>query len=284
MLCATGRATLYHRPMEDAADRAAQSARELGRRLGTEHHDVLVVLGSGLSGTAEALGAGEDSVPLDTLAWFPPYTAGGHRARAWSIPYAGRRMLVLGGRPHLYEGLTPVDVVHPLRMGLAAGCHTVVLTAAAGGIRDDLVPGSVMVVDDQLNLTGRSPLVGPEFVDLVDAYAPRLRTLALAAPEPAAGVLAARPGVYAQLPGPQFETPAEIAMLRTLGADVVGMSMALETVAARQAGAQVLGLALVTNPAAAAGAAVEFEAVADVGTAAVPAVAAVVRHVVGSPA
>jgi purine-nucleoside phosphorylase len=282
MLGARGRTTLYHRAMEDAAERAAQSARELGRRLGIEHHDVLVVLGSGLSATAEALGAGEESVPLDTLAWFPPYTAGGHRARAWSIPCAGRRILVLGGRPHLYEDLAPTDVVHPLRMGLAAGCHTVVLTAAAGGIRDDLGPGTLMVVDDHLNLTGRSPLVGPDFVDMVDAYTPRLRTLALAAPEPATAVLAARPGTYAQLPGPQFETPAEIGMLRTVGADVVGMSMALETIAARQAGAQVLGLALVTNRAAAVGAAVEFESVADVGTAAVPAVAAVVRHVVGS--
>ena len=282
MLCASRRATLYHRPMEDAADRAAQSARELARRLGTEHHDVLVVLGSGLSGTAEALGAGEESVPLDTLACFPPYTAGGHRAQAWSIAHEGRRILVLGGRCHLYEGLTPAEVVHPLRTGIAAGCHTVILTAAAGGIRDDLVTGSVMVVEDHLNLTGRSPLIGPDFVDMADAYAPRLRALALSTPEPAASVLAARPGVYAQLPGPQFETPAEIRMLRTAGADVVGMSMALETIAARQAGAEVLGLALVTNPAAAADATLDMRAIAEVGTAAVPAVAAVVSHVVGS--
>ena len=268
--------------MEDAADRAAQSARELVRRLGTEHHDVLVVLGSGLSGTAEALGAGEESVPLDTLPFFPPYTAGGHRAHAWSFPHQGRRILVLGGRCHLYEGLTPAEVVHPLRTGIAAGCCTVVLTAAAGGIRDDLATGAVMVVDDHLNLTGRSPLVGPSFVDMADAYAPWLRALALSTPEPAASVLAARPGVYAQLPGPQFEPPAEIRMLRPAGADVVGMSMALETIAARQAGAEVLGLALVTNPAAAAHATIDVAAIADVGAAAVPAVAAVVHHVVGS--
>ncbi len=284
MLRAATPMTLYDHPMEAAADRAAHSARELARRLGVDHHDVLVVLGSGLSGTAELLGAGEESVPLDTLPYFPPYTAGGHRARAWSVDHNGRRLLVLGGRCHLYEGLTPAEVVHPLRTGLAAGCHTVVLTAAAGGIREDLVTGSVMVVDDHVNLTARSPVVGPDFVDMADAYAPRLRELALdlATAEPAAAVLAARPGVYAQLTGPQFETPAEIRMLRAAGADVVGMSMALETIAARQVGAAVLGLALVTNPAAAANATIDFTGIADAGAAAAPVVAAIVRHVVGS--
>jgi purine-nucleoside phosphorylase len=280
--------TFYHRSMEDAADRAAQSARELARRLETDHHDVLVLLGSGLSGTAEALGAGAGAgagpVPLDTLPNFPPYTAGGHRAQAWSVAQNGLRILVLGGRCHLYEGLTPAEVVHPVRTGIAAGCRTVILTAAAGGLRDDLATGSLMVVEDHLNLTGRSPVIGPDFVDMADAYAPALRASALTAPEPAASVLAARPGVYAQLPGPQFETPAEIRMLRTAGADVVGMSMALETIAARQAGAAVLGLALVTNPAASPDTTIDAADIAEVGTAAVPAVAAVVRHVVISTA
>jgi purine-nucleoside phosphorylase len=274
--------TPYDRSMEAAADRAAHSARELARRLGVDHHDVLVLLGSGLSGTAEALGAGADPVPLDTLPFFPAYTAGGHRALGWSVEHDGLRLLVLGGRCHLYEGVAPVEVVHPLRTGIAAGCRTVILTAAAGGIRDDLGPGSVMVVEDHLNLTGRSPLIGPDFVDMADAYAPRLRALALSTPEAAAPALAARSGVYAQLGGPQFETPAEIRLLRTIGADVVGMSMALETIAARQAGAEVLGLALVTNPAAAANSTIDIADIAAVGTAAVPAVAAIIRHVVGS--
>jgi purine-nucleoside phosphorylase len=267
--------------MESAGDRAAHSARELARRLGVGHHDVLVLLGSGLSRVAEALGAGEESVPLDTLPFFPPYTAGGHRAQGWSVEHRGIRVLVLGGRCHLYEGLTPVEVVHPLRTAMA-GCRTVILTAAAGGIRDDLATGSVMVVDDHLNLTGRSPLSGPDFVDMTDAYTPRLRSLALSAPEPAASALSARSGVYAQLPGPQFETPAEIRMLRTAGADVVGMSMALETIAARRAGADVLGLALITNPAASANTTIDVTHIADVGTGAVPVVGAIVRHVVGS--
>ncbi len=282
MLRATTSMTLYHRPMEAAADRAAHSARELNRRLGVEQHDVLVLLGSGLSGAAEVLGAGEEPVSLDTLPSFPPYSAGGHRAHAWSVQHNRLRILVLGGRCHLYEGLSPVEVVHPLRTGIAAGCRTVILTAAAGGIRDDLATGSVMVVEDHVNLTGRSPLLGPEFVDMTDAYAPRLRTVALTSPEPAASVLAPRAGVYAQLPGPQFETPAEIRMLRACGADVVGMSMALETVAARRAGAAVLGLALITNPAAAANSTIDTGDIAEVGTAAIPAVVAIVRHVVGS--
>ncbi len=271
------------RLMYDTDDLAARSARELARRIGTDHHDVLVVLGSGLSGAAEILGAGEDSLPLDTLPSFPPYTAAGHRAHGWSLPVEGRRVLVLGGRCHLYEGIGPAEAVHPLRTGIAAGCSTVILTTAVGGIRDDLTTGSIMVVEDHLNLTGRTPLSGPAFVDMVDAYDPRLRELALATPEPAGALISSRPGIYAQVPGPQFETPAEVRMLRTAGADVVGMSMALETIAARHAGARVLGLALVTNAAATAATALpEIAVISSVGAAAAPAVAAIVRHVVGS--
>ncbi len=282
MLRAATRVTLYDRPMEAAADRAEHSARELARHLGIDHHDVLVVLGSGLSGTAEALEAGERSVPLDSLPFFPPYTAGGHRARAWSVDHGGLRILVLGGRCHLYEGRTAAEAAHPLRTAIAAGCHTVILTAAAGGIRDDLGTGTIMVVEDHLNLTGRTPLSGPEFVDMTAAYSPRLRALALSTPDPAAPVLSTSAGVYAQLPGPQFETPAEIRMLRSAGADVVGMSMALEAIAARQAGVEILGLALITNPAASVHSTIDTADISDVGAKAVPAVAAIVRHVVGS--
>jgi purine-nucleoside phosphorylase len=175
-------------------------------------------------------------------------------------------------------------VVHPVRTGIAAGCSTVILTAAVGGIRDDLSPGDLMVVEDHLNLTGRSPLLGPKFVDMVGAYTPRLRSVALNArvsSHPAIP-LASHPGVYAQLPGPQFETPAEIRMLRALGADVVGMSMAVESIAVQAAGADLLGLALVTNPAASDSSPVALAEVVETGRAAAPAVADVVRHVVGS--
>jgi purine-nucleoside phosphorylase len=268
--------------MDDAADRAAGSARELARRIGTEHHDVLVVLGTGLASTATLLGAGDDGLPLDTLSYFPPFTAGGHVALGWSIPIDGRRVLVFGGRCHLYEGHGAAEVVHPVRTAIALGCSTVILTAASGGIRPDLGTGSIVVVEDHLNLTGHSPLVGPHFTEMSGAYDPALQQLALAAPDPAAGVVAARPGVYAQVTGPQLETPAEVHMLRTLGADVVGMSMALEAIAAREAGARVLGLALVTNPAASEESAIEVAGIGAIGADAAPAVAAIVQHVVGS--
>jgi len=169
-------------------------------------------------------------------------------------------------------------VVHPLRTGIAAGCTTVILTAAVGGVREDLLSGSIVAVTDQINLTGRSPLVGPEFIDMVGAYSSELRRLALSTP--GIDMLIPTPAVYAQVPGPQFETPAEVRMLGALGADVVGMSMALETIAARQAGAAVLGLAVVTNSAA--GADTGPAHIADTGAAASGAVADIVRHVVVS--
>jgi purine-nucleoside phosphorylase len=269
--------------MSDALDRAARSARELSRRVGIEHHDVLVVLGSGLSGAGEILGADGPSLPLDTLPFFPTYAAAGHRSQGWSVCMEDRQVLILGGRCHLYEGLDPAEVVHPLRTGIASGCSTVILTTAVGGIRDDLTKGSIMLVEDHLNFTARSPLTGSGAIDMVGAYSSKLRDLALATPEPdAAARLAPHPGVYAQVLGPQLETPAEIAWLRAAGADVVGMSMAIETIAARDAGADVLGLSLVTNRAASTAVPVDLEGIHGVGAEAGPAVAAIVRHVVGS--
>ena len=262
--------------MSEAAGNASRTARELARRTGVDHHDVLVILGTGLAPAAERLGAGGPSIPLATLPFFPRYTATGHRAQGWSVPIGEKMVLVFAGRCHAYEGIELSEVVHPLRTGIAAGCSTVILTAAVGGIRHDLSPGAIMAVSDHLNLTGRSPLTGPEFVDMVGAYAPELRALALSTPD--VGPLAT--GIYAQVLGPQFETPAEIQMLRTLGADVVGMSMAFETIAARHAGAAVLGLAVVTN--AAAGSGMDIADIAEVGAAASSTVAEVIRHVVRS--
>jgi purine-nucleoside phosphorylase len=259
--------------MSDTADRASRTARELVRRTGVEHHDVLVILGTGLAGTAMLLGATGSPIPLGTLPFFPRYTATDHHAQGWSVPLGDRMALVFAGRCHLYEGLEISEVVHPLLTGIATGCSTVVLTAAVGGVRAGLSTGTIMAVADQLNLTGRTPLSGPEFVDMVDAYSPRLRELALSTP----GVTDLTVGTYAQVLGPQFETPAEVAMLRTMGADVVGMSMAMETIAARHAGAEVLGLAVVTNEAA--GPPSDIVAVS---AAAAPAVADVIRHVVMS--
>jgi purine-nucleoside phosphorylase len=153
-------------------------------------------------------------------------------------------VLVFVGRVHAYEGHDLRNVVHPVRTACAAGVRTVVLTNAAGSLRSDFVVGQPVLISDHLNLTARSPLVGAQFVDLVDAYSPRLRALAREVDPTLAE------GVYACLPGPHYETPAEIRMLRTIGADLVGMSTALETIAARALGAEVLGISLVTNLAA----------------------------------
>ena len=158
--------------MSDAPDNATRTARELARRTGVERHDVLVILGTGLAPAAEHLGAAGPSIPLATLPFFPRYTATGHHAQGWSVPIGDKMVLVFAGRCHAYEGIDLSEVVHPLRTGIAAGCSTVILTAAVGGIREDLTTGSVMAVTDHLNLTGRSPLSGPEFVDMVGAYAP----------------------------------------------------------------------------------------------------------------
>jgi purine-nucleoside phosphorylase len=269
--------------MSDALDRATRSARELARRIGIDHHDVLVVLGSGLSSAGEILGADGPSLPLDTLPFFPTYAAAGHRTQGWSVRIEDRQVLILGGRCHLYEGLEPAEVVHPLRTGIATGCSTVILTTAVGGIRDDLTTGSIMVVEDHLNLTARSPLTGPGAIDMVGAYPAALRDLALATSEAdATARLSRHPGTYAQVPGPQLETPAEINWLRVVGADVVGMSLAIETIAARDVGADVLALSLVTNRAATATVPTDVAGIHRVGADAAPAVAAIVRHVVSS--
>ena len=162
------------------------------------------------------------------------------------------RVLVYLGRTHLYEG-HPVDaVVHGVRTAVAAGCRVIVLTNASGGINESYRVGQPVLLRDHLNLTGRSPLTGPEppagyasrFVDLTTLYSPRLRALARRA-EPGLAE-----GVYAALHGPHYETPAEIRMLRGAGADMVGMSTALEAIAARHLGAEVLAISLITNPAA----------------------------------
>ena len=239
-------------PGADPFDQAHLAARELLRHLGEPRPQVLVVLGTGLTGVASLLGATGSPVDLSALPWFHRYTGHGHRPEAWTVTIGGLRVLIFSGRHHLYEGLSPDEVVHPLRTALAAGCTDVVLTCSAGGIRPDLAVGQIVAVSDHLNLTGASPLrglpadhrVGSPFVDLVDAWSPDLRALAA---EVAPGLTE---GVYAQVPGPQLETPAEIRLLASLGADLVGMSMVPEVVATRHLGARALGLAVVSNKAA----------------------------------
>ena len=242
--------------MTDPFAAAASSAARLAELTGQPRHDVAVVLGSGWSPAADALasglGATVTEVPVADLGGFPPSTVPGHAGLALSMVIPGLRLLALVGRVHLYEGHQPSVVVHGVRTAVAAGCRVVALTNAAGGIAADFDVGQPVLVRDHLNLTGRSPLAGPappegypsRFTDLTDLYSARLRALAREADPSLAE------GVYAAMPGPHYETPAEIRMLATLGADLVGMSTVLEAIAARHLGAEVLAISLVTNPAA----------------------------------
>jgi purine-nucleoside phosphorylase len=235
---------------------AARSAARLAELTGVARYDASVVLGSGWAPAADAftraLGADVTEVPLADLGGFAPPSVPGHAGTIQSVTAGNLRLLVFLGRTHLYEGHPISASVHNVRTAVAAGCRLIALTNASGGIRETYRVGEPVIVRDHLNLTGRSPLYGPpppapypsRFVDLTGLYSPRLRWLAREA-DPSL-----TEGVYAALPGPHYETPAEIAMLRTLGADLVGMSTVMEAIAARHLGAEVMALSLVTNLAA----------------------------------
>jgi purine-nucleoside phosphorylase len=232
----------------------ADAATAITDRTGVPSHDVLVVLGSGWTPAADRFGSTTAELPIAELPGFPTVGVAGHAGLLRSVEAeGGRRILALLGRVHAYEGHDLSTVVHAVRSAVRAGCRTVVLTNAAGGLRAGLRVGQPVLISDHLNLTARSPLTGPpapaelglpRFVDLTEAYSARLRDLARAC-DPSL-----EEGVYAGVPGPQYETPAEIRMLQTLGADLVGMSTVHEVIAARHVGAEVLGLSLVTNLAA----------------------------------
>ncbi len=220
------------------------AATALADATGVASHDVAVVLGSGWRPAADLIGEATHEIPMGELPGFLAPTVAGHGGTVRSVPVGDRRVLVLLGRTHMYEGHGVDPVVHGVRTAAAAGCRTVILTNAAGGIRDGMRVGEPVMVSDHLNMTATSPLRGAHFVDLTDLYSPRLRALAREIDPTLAE------GVYAGLPGPHFETPAEIRMLRGLGADLVGMSTVLEAIAARAEGVEVFGLSLVTNLAA----------------------------------
>ncbi|OXM49868.1 purine-nucleoside phosphorylase [Amycolatopsis alba] len=220
------------------------AAAAIAERTGVEKHDIAVVLGSGWRPAADVIGEPEAEIPLGELPGFVAPGAVGHGGTARSVRVGEKRALILLGRTHFYEGKGIDPVVHNVRTAAAAGAKTVLLTNAAGGLREGFRVGQPVLISDHLNLTARSPIVGANFVDLTDLYSKRLRDIAREI-DPSL-----EEGVYAGLTGPHFETPAEIHMLRTLGADLVGMSTVLEAIAARAAGIEVFGLSLVTNLAA----------------------------------
>jgi purine-nucleoside phosphorylase len=231
---------------------AAVAATDLVNHLGGSRFDLALVLGSGWRAAADLLGETVAEVELTKVYGFPEPTVAGHGTTARAVEADGRRALVFMGRVHLYEGHNPGLVVHGVRAAVGAGARVVVLTNAAGALDPRFAVGQPVLLSDHINLTGRSPLTGPEppepygsrFCDLTDVYAARLRAVARETDPDLAE------GVYASLAGPHYETPAEVRMLRALGADLVGMSTVLEAIAAHHAGAEVLALSLVTNLAA----------------------------------
>jgi len=225
------------------AEAAAAVIRE---RTGAERHDVALVLGSGWGGAGDLIGETLASIDNIDVPGFARAAVEGHSGviRSVAIGDTGGRALVYGTRTHFYEGRGVRAVVHGVRTAAAAGCRTVVVTNGCGGLRAEWAPGTPVLISDHINLTGASPLEGATFVDLTDLYSPRLRDLARSV-DPTLDE-----GVYVQFRGPQYETPAEVRMAKVLGGDLVGMSTALEAIAARHVGLEVLGISLVTNPAA----------------------------------
>ncbi len=215
--------------------------------------DLAIILGSGLSSALRDAFA-HVSIPYDIMLGMPVATLRGHAGEVLVGTWQGKRVAAFAGRVHLYQGFSPVQVTTGVRLAHAAGARMVILTNAAGSLRDDLHPGDIMMISDHINLTGRNPLIGwphdNPFVDMADAYSARLRAIAKSVAKPEHRL---REGIYAGLLGPNYETPAEAQYLRTIGADAVGMSTVLEAIFARFLSMGVLGFSMITNMVAAAG-------------------------------
>ena len=228
----------------DPRTAAAEAAAVLREKTGVEKHDIALVMGSGWLPAVDALGEATAELSSTDLPGFAPPAVAGHAGRIRSVLAGDRNLLVFLGRTHFYEGLGVRAVVHGVRTAAAAGCRAVVLTNGCGGLRETWQPGTPVLISDHINLTATSPIEGANFVDLTDLYSPRLRALCRSVDA------SLDEGVYVQLPGPHYETPAEIGMVRAIGGHLVGMSTTLEAIAAREAGLEVLGISLVTNLAA----------------------------------
>jgi len=226
------------------SDLAREAAATLADRTADATHDIALVMGSGWLPAADALGDPDHELPASDLPGFHAPAVEGHGGTIRSVRLGDRRLLIFLGRTHFYEGRGVASVVHAMRTAAASGVRTVVLTNGCGGLDPAWEPGTPVLIRDHINLTGTSPIEGANFVDLTDLYSSRLRALCQEV-DPSLDE-----GVYVQFPGPHYETPAEIAMVRAIGGHLVGMSTTLEAIAAREAGMEVLGISLVTNLAA----------------------------------
>lgn len=236
---------------ESLYDRLQTAARALADRSGRASHDEVVVLGSGFGEYPETLDNAVE-IPYAELPGFPTPTSQSHAGIAYSSLIGSKKVLVLAGRSHVYEGHSLDTVTFAVRAAVAAGCRSVVLTNAAGSCDTTIAPGDLVVITDHINPMGLNPLVGANdprlgerFIDMTTAYSPDLRARAHAAADRCGQQL--REGIYYWTRGPMFETPAEVRAAHRAGADLVGMSTVPEVIAARHMGAEVLGLSLCTN-------------------------------------
>lgn len=232
------------------AEAARRAAAVVRARIGEFHPVAAIVLGSGLGGLAGRL-ANATVIPYQDIPGFPPSTVAGHAGQLLAGTLAGRPVLALAGRFHMYEGHDAALAAFPARVMHALGASVLIVSNAAGGIRRDFAPGTLMLIDDHVNLMFRNPLIGrlepgdERFPDMSDPYDPALRALARSVAD-AAGI-ALPSGVYAGLLGPSYETPAEVRMLATLGVDAVGMSTVPEVLVARAIGMRAVGISCITN-------------------------------------
>lgn len=231
--------------MTNPFELANEAAAKIAELTGVKSHDIALTLGSGWAKAADLIGETVASIDATKIPGFLPPAVPGHVATIRSIKLPnGKQALILGARSHYYEGHGVRQVAHGVRTAAATGVKTMILTNGAGGIKETWKPGTPVLISDHINLTADSPLEGARFVDLTDLYSKRLRDLARTVDA------TLDEGVYCQFRGPHYETPAEVQMAKHIGGHIVGMSTALEAIAAREAGMEILGLSLITNLAA----------------------------------
>lgn len=233
------------------ADDIETSAQDIRVRHAGAFPGTALILGSGLGGIADAMDV-DTEIDYSEISGFPVSTVAGHSGRLLIGRLNAAPLLCMQGRMHLYEGYPAASLAHPIRTLARLGIETLIITNAAGSTRTDLPAGALMLIEDHINFSGRNPLVGPNddrlgprFVDMSEAYDAALRRGFMQAAEKEGIPLES--GVYAQVLGPNFETPAEVRMLGRLGADAIGMSTVPECLAARHAGLRVAAISLITN-------------------------------------
>jgi purine-nucleoside phosphorylase len=232
-------------PTANPFEVASQAAADIARLTGVENHDIALTLGSGWGKAADIIGETIATIPATEVTGFSKPALEGHSGTLRSIRTPdGKNVLVIGARTHYYESHGVRRVVHSVRTAAATGARIMVLTNGAGGIRETWTPGQPVLISDHINLTADSPLEGATFIDLTDLYSQRLRDIARSVDS------SLDEGVYTQFRGPHYETPAEVQMAKHIGGHIVGMSTALEAIAAREAGMEILGFSLITNLAA----------------------------------